>query len=107
MYNIEHNIISDELSNDTYGSYYKTAYSGENHCRYYYGGTWINIEDDETEYLNLYVEPKEEPVKEIKGVEENPKTGLNYIYTVVALILALVFSFVYIRVFKNNTYFQK
>ena len=52
-------------------------------------------------------EDKEEVKEEIKGIEENPKTGINYVFTTIALVLALGFMFMYIKSFKNNTYFTK
>jgi hypothetical protein len=42
----------------------------------------------------------------VKGVEENPKTGINYIYTIISFIIAISLSIMYFKYF-NKTYFMK
>ena len=51
-------------------------------------------------------EVKPEVKPEVKGVEENPKTGINYMFTSITIILAIGFIVVYIKTFKQS-YFTK
>jgi len=45
-------------------------------------------------------------VKGVEEIEENPKTGINYIYTIISFIIAISLSIMYFKYF-NKTYFMK
>ena len=102
LYNIDHNLVSSELSYNGGGFYYlETNGGGWESCdRYYHGGTWINIVDDETEYHNLYVKPSI-----VKGVTENPKTGIIS-YTLKSFIILIIMLIIYLRIF-GRSYFKR
>ena len=100
LYNVDNNIMSAELT-DLNGYYYLISGGGSNwsECdRYYHGGTWLNIADNSAEYLNKYVKP------EVKGVEENPKTGIIKYTIFIIAILAL--SIYFFNKTRKQTYFN-
>ena len=102
MYNVDNNIMSAELNEFSGGHNYlisnPDSYSYDDCDRYYHGGTWLNIADNSAEYLNSYVKP------EVKGVEENPKTGIIKYTIFIIAILAL--SIYFFNKTRKQTYFN-
>ena len=104
MYNIDHNLVSSELSNPGYQ--FLISNCTNEHCgwdicdSYFHGGTWINIADDDTSYMNSYIKPSL-----VKGITDNPKTGIVS-YTLKSLIILIIMLLIYFRLF-GHSYFKK
>lgn len=101
-YNVDHNIMSDEIV--SFGASYNYMHNlDDGSCKniYYHGGTWLNIADDSTKYLNKYSKPK---VKGIEEIIENPKTGVIR-YTIYIVSLLIVCMYFYSKT-RKKTYFR-
>ena len=94
-YNIDKNEVSNAIKLANYNG-------NDGTCEQIPGGTWINIDDDEAVYHNLYVKPNG-LVKGIEEIVENPKTGI-FRYTFRCLILLAIVFYIYTKVYKKTLF---